>query len=292
VIRYGSAMTGPSDPESGQPPEPRHEQPEGSAQRFWYEQQPGAAQPGAAQPGAAQPGAAQPGAAQPGAAQPPRHGQPPAEEGQPQYEQHPPYAQSPAESPQQADYGRSSPPPPSGYFGAQPPFAGYRPPPRPGPRFGVVGAVLAALGAACLIVSFTAVNWFSGSTRNSPAHFSNVHDVLKLLDRFGNVAARPAQLYFGWLGWVLLATVLVLAVLAVVPSPLSGVSRLLGFLVAVAGIVMTFLAIKLTKGTLGLDANTSGSYGDWLGHARIGFYLAVAGFLLAGIGAAFGPRRR
>ncbi|MDT4943700.1 MAG: hypothetical protein QOH14_433 [Pseudonocardiales bacterium] len=265
-------MTGPSDPESGQPPAPHHEQPEGSAQRFWYEQQPGAAQPGAAQP--------------------PRHEQPPAEEGQPQSEQQPEYATEQPYGQQQADFGRSSPPPPSGYFGAQPPFAGYRPPPRPGPRFGVVGAVLAALGAACLIVSFTAVNWFSGSTRNSPAHFSNVHDVLNVLDRFGHVAARPAQLYFGWLGWALLAAVLVLAVLAVVPSPLSAVSRLLGFLVAVAGIVMTFLAIKLTKGTLALEANTRGSYGEWLKHARIGFYLAVAGFLLAGIGAAFGPRRR
>jgi hypothetical protein len=260
-------MTGPSDPESEQTPAPRHEQPEEPAQRFWYEQQPGAAQP-------------------------PRHGQPSAEEAQPQYEQ-PLVGQQPQYGPQQAaDYGRSGPPPPSGYFGAQPPFAGYRPPPRPGPRFGVVGAVLAALGAACLIVSFTAVNWYSGSTRDSPAHFRNVHDVLKVLDRFGHVAARPAQLYFSWLGWALLAAVLIFAVLAVVPSPLSGVSRLLGLLVAVAGIVMTFLAIKLTKGALGLDANSGGSYGEWLKHARIGFYLAVAGFLLAGIGAAFGPRRR
>jgi hypothetical protein len=268
VIRYGSAMTGPSDPESGQSSAPRHEQPEGSAQRFWYEQQPDAAPP-------------------------PRHGQSSAEEAQPLVGQQPPYGQQPAGAPRQAaDQGRSGPPPPSGYFGAQPPFAGYRPPPRPGPRFGVVGAALAALGAACLIVSFTAVNWYSGSTRDSPAHFRNVHDVLKVLDRFGHVAARPAQLYFGWLGWVLLAAVLVLAVLAVVPSPLSAVSRLLGFLVAVAGIVMTFLAIKLAKGALGLDANSGGSYGEWLKHARIGFYLAVAGFLLAGMGAAFGPRRR
>ena len=50
----------------------------------------------------------------------------------------------------------------------------------------------------------------------------------------------------------------------------------------VAGAVLAFLAIKPSGGP---------SYGDILGDTSVGFWLAVAGFLLAAIGAGIGAQR-
>jgi hypothetical protein len=74
------------------------------------------------------------------------------------------------------------------------------------------------------------------------------------------------------------------AIAANLPSPASGPLRALGGIVGAAGVAFTFLAI---------DFNVTGaSYGDYIKDARVGFYFAVAGFLLAGIGALIGPQRR
>jgi hypothetical protein len=51
------------------------------------------------------------------------------------------------------------------------------------------------------------------------------------------------------------------------------------------GIITTFLAIKLAKGT-------RPGYGEYFGNVRLGFWLAVAGLALAGVGAAIGYRPR
>jgi hypothetical protein len=53
--------------------------------------------------------------------------------------------------------------------------------------------------------------------------------------------------------------------------------------------VLTFLAIKLTRS---VDIAGFPTYGDYLKHARLGFYLAVVGFALIGAGGAIGPRRK
>ena len=76
------------------------------------------------------------------------------------------------------------------------------------------------------------------------------------------------------------------AVLAAVgssfPSPALRALRVLGVVTAFAAAGLSFLAIQLTD---------SRGYVDWLKDARIGFYLAVVGFVLIGIGAAIGPRK-
>jgi hypothetical protein len=272
-------MTGPSDPESGQQHTPRHgapdegKEPEAPPAQFWYEQQP----QGYAPPPSPPQGAPQQGGPPQGYAPPQRYAPPQG------------YAPPQAQPGQQPGVGA---PPPSGYFGAQPAYAGYRPPPRPGPRPGVTGLVLGGLGAACLVVAFAAVNWFDGVTRGSQSHFSDVHDVLTALDRLGGVAATPAKLYFSWLGWALFAAALVGVVAGNLPSPAAGLFRVLGVLSGLAGIVLTFLAIKLAKGSLGFNEGTRNTYDEWLKHARVGFYLALGGFLLITVGALLGARRR
>ncbi len=138
--------------------------------------------------------------------------------------------------------------------------------------FGIAGTVLALLGGILAVVAFTAVNWFSGSNTT----FGDISD------RLGGNANGFATAYFGWLGWVFLVVAVVAGVLSSVPTPALRVFRIVGTVVGFAGAGLTFLAIDLANGT---------SYSQYIEHARLGFYFAVIGLALAGIGAAIGPRR-
>jgi hypothetical protein len=160
----------------------------------------------------------------------------------------------------------------------------------PGPSlgFGVVGALIAAVGAVTVIVAFSALDWFTKNsiTRGSNAHthFSDIHQLLNVAD---TIAAGTAKVYFAWLGWALLVVVAAFALLANLPSPLTNAFRIVGAIAAAAAIAVTFAAIKL------VDTSASAAdYSDFLKHASIGFYAAVAGFLLIGVGAVVGPTHR
>jgi hypothetical protein len=138
--------------------------------------------------------------------------------------------------------------------------------------FGIAGTVLALLGGILTVVAFTAVNWFSGSNTT----FGDISD------RLGGNASGFATAYFNWLGWVFLVVAVVAGVLSSVPTPALRVFRIIGTVVGFAGAGLTFLAIDLANGT---------SYSQYIEHARLGFYFAVIGLALAGVGAAIGPRR-
>lgn len=211
----------------------------------------------------------------PGSGQDPRYGQQP-----PPYGQQPPYGQPPA------------------YDQPQP---GYRPPatmgpettrmarldPGPSQRFGLVGAVLTGLGALLVVLAFTALDWYGkNGLSGSQSRFSDIH---KALDQIGDFAQSPAKLYFGWLGWVLLAAAAVTALIAALPT-VGMPFRVLGVLVAIAAVVLTFLSIQLVKNDQAVEKAFRG-YGAWLKHGRLGFYTAIAGFVLMGVGAAIGPSR-
>jgi magnesium-transporting ATPase (P-type) len=148
-------------------------------------------------------------------------------------------------------------------------------------QFGVVGAALALLGAIALVVSFTAVDWFK-KDGSASSHASDVH---KFLNSVGSNAVPISKAYFGWLCWALLVVVVGSALLANVAWPAAKAFRIIGPILAVAGIAVTFLAIRLLPASAGLK------YSEYLKNARLGFYLAVAGFLIAGVGAAIGARR-
>jgi hypothetical protein len=139
--------------------------------------------------------------------------------------------------------------------------------------YGIVGTVLTLLGGIAVLVSFTALDWYRGST------FS---DLRSATDNNPN-AEGFATAYFGWLGWVALIVVVVAGVLASLPTPVLRICRIIGIVVGVAMAGLTFLAIDFSGDSTG--------YSNYLKHAQIGFYFAVAGFLIAGIGAGVGPRR-
>jgi hypothetical protein len=197
---------------------------------------------------------------------------PPPESGQggyaqqPQYGQQPPYGQQPYGQPQYgqppAEYGRHAPNP----YGRSP--VTY--------EFGVVGTVTAAIGAILVVIAFTAVNWGKrGGTKFG--------DIGRELDDAGAAASGLAKAYFGWLGWLLLVVTIVLCVAACAPSPASQALRAFGAIAAAVSIAVTFFAIRL---------GVNDAYSDDIKSVRIGFYFTIAGFLLLGIGALIGPRRR
>ena len=163
----------------------------------------------------------------------------------------------------------------------QPMYGDSTPPPAPyvpqrstgGP--GIVGIVLAVVGAVAVIVSFTALEWFHEFGK---AKFSDLADATG--SRTG--ATGIATAYFGWLAWVLLVAALLAAIVANLPTPASGALRPLGALLGLAGAGLTFWAIKFAH---------FGGYTEFLKRADLGFYVAVGGFVLIAIGSMIGPRR-
>jgi hypothetical protein len=91
-----------------------------------------------------------------------------------------------------------------------------------------------------------------------------------------------SKAYFGWLGWVLLAVVGVIALAANLPTPVSPGLRILGLVLGLGGAVVTLFAIKI-------GSNDSFSYD--LKHGGVGYWVAIAGFVVTGIGAVIGPQR-
>ncbi len=186
--------------------------------------------------------------------------------GQPPYGQQQPYGQQPY-APQGQPQGR--------YSAAA---NAYGAPVGSGAQFGVVGVTLAGIGFILLIISLTAVTWVKLPGSSTGFSFS---DVGNTLDSSGG-ASGLASAYFGWLAWTLAIVGLLVAVGANLPSPASGPLRALGAVIAAAAIAFSFLAIRLSDGE---------AYSDAISHANVGFYLAVGGFLLVGIGSLVGPKR-
>lgn len=139
-------------------------------------------------------------------------------------------------------------------------------------QFGIASMVCSLLGAILTIVCLTSLQWFSvdGGSRS----FSDIGDY--------STIAGFAKAYFGWFAWTFLIISTISAVAASFPSPALRALRVLGVVAAFATAGLSFLAVQV---------NTARSYVDWLGDARIGFYLAIAGFIVIGVGAAIGPRK-
>lgn len=190
-------------------------------------------------------------------------------------------------------------------YGQHAPSAGTPHTVRPATRsFGVVGATLVLLGGVACVLAFTVLNWRSGDKVRvfsaADAKFSNVHKELNQLhSQVPNGFAKyvdygVSRMYFSWLAWVLLAAAVVVGLLAVLPNAFSGVLRVLGPIVGLAGVGLTFWAIDLASFS-GPYARQLGSsnpgYSDYLNDAGPGFWLAAAGLLVIGLGALLGPRR-
>jgi hypothetical protein len=148
---------------------------------------------------------------------------------------------------------------------------------------GIIGLIGAVIGAVLLILGFTALDWY-----NAQGDKLKVSDIHKSLNGTGAPAFPKA--YFGWLGWVLLALVVVAAVLASLPIGSGALAfRIIAPIVGVAGIVITLLALNNFWDKV-KEVNGGGDFGTFK-HSAIGLYLTLAGFVVAGLAGVFGPRR-
>lgn len=185
---------------------------------------------------------------------------------------------------------------------SQPPTAsdrfvtGRRAPRRPN----VTALLLAGVGVALVALAYTVLDWFRAETDGSfpvsgSSHFG---DVLSLVTHAeeqtrGIVGAAPvARVYFSWFAWVLFAVVVACTALACLPNRFSTVAGLVGIVLAAAAIGLTFSALQLIEVRDDAYAPFGLNYGDYFGHAQLGFWFTVAGYLLLGAAALVGPPRK
>lgn len=201
--------------------------------------------------------------------------------GQPQYGQGA-YQGGYTQPQQQGGYGQPAQP----AYGQQQP--GYRQPyygagaapgrSAAGRRFGVVGTVLALVGAAAVVIAFLGPNWGDGAN----GKFSDIHTFVTTAGA-GTSVASLAHVYFNWLAWVLLAASALLALLANAPTGVAPALRIVGTLVGLGSAVATLFALKIISSGRGLSW--------YIKHSDVGYWLAIAGFVVMAVGALIGPRR-
>jgi hypothetical protein len=138
------------------------------------------------------------------------------------------------------------------------------------------------LGGLAVLLALTVLDWYDydGGLNTVPAAtFRSLRDAA---DFPGLPWIVPA--YFDWLAWALLIAVIAVGTLANFPVRASDPLRAIGLVLGAAGTAVTYWALQEFR-----------SYGDEGSYAfqaaSLGLWFAMGGFLLAGIGAAIGPRR-
>lgn len=150
---------------------------------------------------------------------------------------------------------------------------------------GGFGVALVVAGTALVVLAVASLQWYRVSRGTDVAGSGfTFRDLQQDADELG---APVAAAYFNWLAFALGLAVAVAGILANVPNPLSGLLRVLGFLVGIAGVVGTYYALAQLFDAQHAAGGTAHSVVD---NASYGLWSALAGFLLAGIGAALGPR--
>lgn len=152
---------------------------------------------------------------------------------------------------------------------------------------GVPGIVLMIAGAIMLLVSFTSANWYRGSQGADAVDGIGFSDLHHNLDAFDAPAASRA--YFGWVAWLLLILLILVGLMANLPSRRADGLRMTGFVLGLVGAAFTYYALSRYVQAL---TDRGASQGRALDHAQSGIWLALIGYVLAGIGAAIGPLRR
>ncbi len=150
-------------------------------------------------------------------------------------------------------------------------------------RLDVAALVLVFLAAALAATSFGTLRWYSvDAATDSAGQGFTFTDLHANADRLG---APVAAAYFDKLAWGLMALVVLLALAARVASPLRRLLRVLGFLVGVAGGVLTVYALAQL---FNAQRVAGGSDHGVLHNASAGLWTALAAYLLAALGAVLG----
>lgn len=153
-----------------------------------------------------------------------------------------------------------------------------------GPRLGYPGLALTLVGAVALLVSFTWVNWYAGTSGADGIADIGFNDLHQNLEAFAAPAA--STWYFGWIAWSLLIIVLLLGVGANLPNQAVNSLRVAGLAVGLTGAAWTYYALaEYIQALQDRGATSAGVFT----RAESGIWLAISGYLLVGVGAALGP---
>jgi hypothetical protein len=154
-------------------------------------------------------------------------------------------------------------------------------------RVGVPGIALTLAGAILVLVSFTALDWYAGSGGADALQgigFTDLHRNLTALP-----ASAATDAYFGWVAWTLLLALIIVGSLANLPGRSSKGLRLVGLLLGLVGAAFTYYALaQYVQALHDVGAPRAGVFHQ----ARAGIWLALLGYLAAGLGAVTGPLRR
>jgi hypothetical protein len=146
--------------------------------------------------------------------------------------------------------------------------------------------LLVLAGTALVVLALTTLNWYvteSGvDTAGNGFRFDDLHHNV---DQLGGVPV--ARAYFGWLAWTALGAVVAVGLAANVRTRLADGLRVLGFLLGVVGTLATYYAVDQLFHAVSV---AGGSRSVWH-NSTFGLWLALGGYLLAGLGASRGPFR-
>jgi hypothetical protein len=154
------------------------------------------------------------------------------------------------------------------------------------PKVDVWGLGLLLIGTVAVVVSFVTLHWYSVDSAADSAGegftFADLHDNA---DQLG---APVAAAYFDKLAWGLVAVVVLLGLAARIPSPVTSLLRVLGFLAGVLGVALTYYALAQL---FNAQRAAGGSGHGVLHNAGTGLWLAYAGYALLALGAVVAPSR-
>jgi hypothetical protein len=138
------------------------------------------------------------------------------------------------------------------------------------------------VGAVAVLIAVVALDWYDVEPGLDAVPAVRFHTLADTADRLEVPWLVPA--YFDWLIWVLLIALIATGTLANAPIPGADALRVAGVVLGLAGAALTYYSLQEIK-----------SYGDEgtyaFHHATVGVWFAMGGFLVAGLGAAIGPRR-
>lgn len=147
---------------------------------------------------------------------------------------------------------------------------------------GLAGPGMTLAGAALVLLSYQAP-WYGGGAGpySGSASAAKIGDLRWVATNFG--VPEVSRVYFGWLAWALLLSLALVGLAAGVASGATRALRGLGLVLGLVGAVLTYVALsKILPSLHDLSPYHGAS-------RQIGLYLAIGGYLVAGVGAAIGP---
>ena len=150
-------------------------------------------------------------------------------------------------------------------------------------QVGVVGLVVSVIGAIVTVLGLTAINWY-----NLPKAVPIDNTKFTVLNPLAKtVKASFTEIITGPVGWLLIVALIVVAIVATLPTAAAGLLRIVAPVLAVVILAAAVFALM----TFWSKAKDAGIDGGIFKNTGLGLWLAIGGLILLGVGGALGSRR-